>query len=130
MLISYPYLFILHILINYELTIKWDKEHSFTRVGSLKEWNPSEESGVYVIVYRKDKKNKPENYSILYVGQSDNFVIRDFENHHKRDCWLKYVDNDSGRLSVYLYLMPNSTEDERLEIESKVIEIRDPPCND
>ncbi len=111
------------------MTIKWDGEHSFTREGSLSNWDPPNRAGVYVIAYRKDPKKEPDTYSAIYVGESGNLDDRGFSNHHKKQCWLDHVNDNEGRLAVYLHLMPNSTVDERRKIESKVIEKRNPPCN-
>ena len=71
----------------------------------------------------------PNTYSPIYTGESGNLDDRGFSKHHKRDCWLKHVNNNEKRLAVYLHLMPGSTADERRKIESKIIEIKDPSCN-
>ncbi len=112
------------------MTVKWDDVHQFTRAGSLASWNPPKKAAVYVIAYREDPKENPTTYSIIYVGESGNLDNRGFSNHHKKQCWLDHVDNDEGRLAVYLHLMPNSTEEERKKIESNVKAKRNPPCSD
>lgn len=111
------------------MSIKWDDTHNFTREGSLSNWDPPNRAAVYVIAYRKDPKGESDTYSAIYVGESGNLDDRGFSNHHKKQCWLDHVNDNEGRLAVYLHLMPNSTVDERRKIESKVIEKRNPPCN-
>ena len=120
----------MHLIIIYELSITWDKVHKFTKQGNLSEWDPPENAGVYVIAYREDPKKQPNTYTPIYVGESEDFEDRGFSNHHKRECWLKHVNNNEKRLAVYLYVMPNSTAEERRKIESEVIRIRNPTCND
>jgi len=111
------------------MSIKWDKVHEFTRKGNLAEWNPPNDAGVYVIAYREDSKTQPNTYTAIYVGESENFDDRGFSSHHKRECWLKHVNNNEKLLAVYLHVMPNSTAEERRIIESEVIKIKDPSCN-
>jgi len=119
-----------HLTILYDLSIKWDEVHKFTKEGSLSEWDPPKNSGVYVIAYREDPTAQSTTYTPIYVGESENFDDRGFSSHHKRECWLKLVNNNEKRLAVYLYAMPNSTAEERRKIEDEVKKIRSPSCND
>jgi len=111
------------------LTIKWDGIHEFTKEGSLLNWVPPKKAGVYVIAYREDPKEKPNVYTPIYVGESGNLDDRGFTTHHKKQCWLDHVNDDEGRLAVYLHLMPESSADERSQIESAIIGKKTPPCN-
>lgn len=72
---------------------------------------------VYVIVQVTSYGRK-----IIYVGQTDNINER-LLNHHKKDCWRRYVKNNS------LYIYKENSLNSRLLIESLIIRQYNPPCN-
>ena len=49
----------LYLTILFDLTIKWDEVHEFTKEGSLASWEPTENAGVYVIAYRENPSWDP-----------------------------------------------------------------------
>lgn len=59
---------------------------------------------------------------VIYVGQTEDINQRLF-NHHKKDCWRKYVKSNS------LYIFKENNQNSRLLIESLIIQQYNPPCN-
>lgn len=59
---------------------------------------------------------------IIYVGQTDNINQR-FSNHQKKDCWRKHVKSNA------LYVYKEDNQNNRLLIESLIIQQYNPPCN-
>lgn len=73
---------------------------------------------IYLIV-----QNTPQTGSkIIYVGITDDINQR-MENHHKMDCWRKYVTSHS------LYILRQNSNSERILIESLITQQYNPPCN-
>ena len=70
---------------------------------------------VYAIVY---------NGSFIYVGETGNIRQR-FSNHHKKDCWKKYAPDQYS-----VYVLHETREQRRLEIEKKIKDYFSPVCND
>jgi hypothetical protein len=91
----------------------------------LSDWQPPSRAAVYgIVMKRANGKNR-----IIYIGQSGNLSDRGFyRNHHAYPCWL-HESGDLSNLYIAYHLMPDSSEEERTEIESDLIEKRDPVCN-
>lgn len=81
----------------------------------------SEISAVYVVT-KRSKSGDTYSHSIVYIGQTDNLKKR-FENHHKQDC---FDEQGANTLCVH----QESSEKQRLAIESDLIEAKNPRCND
>lgn len=97
---------------------------------AMDDWTPPNRAGVYVISMRADAVNKPSNYTIVYVGESGNMADRGFfRAHHKFGCWLKEAGSTKN-VFISCYLMPQSTEEARKSVETKLINIYRPRCND
>ena len=64
---------------------------------------------------RPDPKNKPNIFRPLYFDELSNLSERDFiKDHHKYECFIKHVGSE-GNLYIAVYLMPESSKDERRE---------------
>jgi len=95
-------------------------ELDFSNPTKLISFSPPEEAGLYVILVPEFQDTgfpaKP-----IYFGQTENYAERGFlSSHIKRDCWIKEAIKEEY-LSISIYPMPDSTEEERMEIESKLI---------
>jgi hypothetical protein len=90
-------------------------------------WNPPYKAGIYAIL-KYDSSCNPKPYRVLYFGQSGNMSERGFSSHHARSCWIRNAGSED-KLYIATYLIPNSTEPERLKVESKLIEDYQPVCN-
>lgn len=94
----------------------------------LNNWDPPFRAGLYAILI-PDQAIQPKPFSVVYFGESGNMSERGFSSHHKRSCWLTRAGNENN-LWIATYLMPNSIEQERTTIESRLISKYRPPCND
>jgi len=79
---------------------------------------------------KQDPIYRPNSYRILYFGESSNLSERGFyRTHQKYRCWLEHAGSESN-LYIGIYLMPDSTEQERRKVEAGLFEQYKPPCND
>lgn len=93
----------------------------FTGPHYLKYCNMPSKAGIYAIMIETGSKQ----YTIVYIGETSDFSDRVTLSHHKYDCW-----NNAGRdIHFGLYEMPNSTSEERLQLEQKLISTMKPFCN-
>ena len=73
-------------------------------------------------VYLISKRNHiNRNHDFIYIWETGDLSTR-FDNHHRQSCFDK---NWYNCISVYT----ENNEDERLEIETDLIDKYDPPCN-
>ncbi len=87
-------------------------------------------SGVYAIMVITGQENGKSLYQLIYVGQTHDFAERLTENHHKYDCFKKQAKKHESEIYRGLYFMTDSSEEERIEVESKLIQKRNLICND
>lgn len=96
----------------------------------LKEWNPLTFPAIYAVLMRPEPKDKPDEYFILYLCESEEFSkLESGLDHLKYKCWF----NEAGfRSNIYIsaHLMPNSTPDERQKLINAFISFYKPVCND
>jgi len=91
-------------------------------------WSPLYRAGLYAILVF-DITISPKPYRVIYFGESSNLSERGFlTSHHKYSCWVREAGS-SGNLYISVYLMPNSTADQRRAIEQKLIAMYKPICN-
>jgi hypothetical protein len=68
-------------------------------------------------------------YRIIYFGESENLSQRGFlAGHHQYECFLKQAGSENN-LYIGTYEMPNSTQDDRRNVEQSLIRQYDPVCN-
>jgi hypothetical protein len=95
----------------------------------LSDWEPPYGAGIYAIcATRAVQTILGPNYKLVYIGQSGNMSERGFTSHHRRKDWVSEAGGED-KLLIATYLMPNSTEDERLTVEQELIKAYKPPCN-
>jgi len=111
-----------------KLNMIFDK-YEFSEPFKITKWEPSESRGLYVILVPDlDVEGLP--LRPIYFGQSENFAERGFlKSHHKHEDWIKEA-REIDNLFIAIYPMPESTEEERQAIESKLINQYHPVCND
>ena len=84
---------------------------------------------MYAIMIKPDPINRPRLYRIIYFGETSNLSDRGFwRSHHKYQCFIEQAGSGSN-LYIGIYRMPNSTEDQRREVEQRLIDKYDPICN-
>ena len=76
---------------------------------------------VYYVSKRTVKADGGGEHSKIYIGQTSDMSER-FDNHHKADCFNRYGANC---LSTHR----EDNEENRLSIESDLLEAYNPPCN-
>lgn len=101
--------------------------YAFSEPILLINWEPPYKAGIYAIL-KYASSCKPKPYRSLYFGQSSNMSERGFSNHHARDCWIRNAGGEN-QLYIATYLMPNSTDQERIKVEAKLIADYQPVCN-
>ena len=95
----------------------------------LSDWKPPYGAGIYgIYATRAVQTILGPIYKLIYVGQSGNMSERSFTSHHKRNDWVSEAGGED-QLLIATHLMPDSTEDERLAVEQKLIKAYKPPCN-
>lgn len=96
----------------------------------ITEWDPPYRAAMYAIMMRPDPINKPDTYHILYFGESSNLSERGFyRSHHKYQCWLEKAGSESN-IYIGIYAMPSSTQEQRTEVEQRLVAQYKPACND
>lgn len=81
-------------------------------------------SGIYVIL-RPSEPDSGEN-PILYIGQAGSLLDRVHKGHEKAACWKRH----SAEFCRAFHRTPEKSKAEREVIESELIELYKPPCND
>jgi len=103
-------------------------EYEFSEPVKITEWEPPESRGLYAIL-KPDLSSSPLPLKPIYFGQTKNFAERGFiKSHEKYPCWVKEVPEEKY-ISIAIYPMPGSTEEERTAIEAELIKEYDPVCN-
>lgn len=111
------------------MSIRWG-DISFDGPYPINRWEPPYRAAIYAIMMKPDPVNKSATYRILYFGESGNLSERGFfRSHHKYECWIKNAGSENN-LYIGTYLMPDSTQDERKEIEGRLISQYTPVCNE
>jgi len=90
----------------------------------LTDWGGPEEAAVYSILYKQ-----ANNWNVVYVGETSNLDQKSISSHPKRECWINRAGSESN-LFIAIYLMPDSTQRERLVVAGKIKFENEPPCND
>ena len=104
-------------------------EHEFSEPTQIAKWEPSESAGLYVIL-KPDLYSSPLPLKPIYFGQTGNYAERGFiKSHEKYKDWIREVVEEEN-IFIAIYPMLGSTEEERKAIESKLINMYHPVCND
>ena len=110
------------------MNMTFDK-YEFSEPTQIAKWEPPESAGLYVIL-KPDLYSSPVPLKPIYFGQTGNFAERGFiKSHKKYPDWIEEA-REIDNLFIAIYLMPDSTEEERKAIESKLINMYHPVCND
>ncbi|MFC1558557.1 anti-sigma factor family protein [candidate division KSB1 bacterium] len=119
-----------------------EKEHSLVRLDDSSiymkylegihrydEWKPSGETGIFVILHRKDPANDPYTYNIEFIGESEKILYnRTFlENQSISDLVSRTGSKDN--IYIGIYPMPDSSPSERRRIAGALIKKYKPHFN-
>jgi len=102
------------------MTIRW-RNIDFDGPYPITQWDPPRQAAVYTIMYKTDPVNKPDDYGLIYAGESGDLSDRGFyKSHHKYNCWLQYARFE-GNIYIGIFQMPGSTPQERKLVEAALI---------
>lgn len=93
-------------------------------------WTAPPRAGVYAIVYKPDRVAKPEEYGVIYVGQSEDLSAERFPfDHPVAASWLKRVDGNRFSLYICTYEAPGAQRPHREQIVRELVAVYRPGCN-
>ncbi len=115
-------------------TLEWDPEHIFFRAFEgpfrLDSWEAPKQSGVYAVMHKKDPENGPGIFIIDYCGQGrDLSLYRGYPWIHHRMKRLISRTGSSENVYIAVFLMPDSSIQERRQIEKALLRTFDPYFN-
>jgi len=80
-------------------------------------------SGLYLFTNRHKDERGVFKHSYIYLGETGDYFTR-YDNHHKEKCIVTHNSNCIG-----FYSMPNSSEEERIDLEDDLLAAYFFPCN-
>jgi hypothetical protein len=114
--------------------LEWDPEHIFFKAFDgpyrLDSWEAPQQSGVYAVLHRTTSEEGHIAYVIDYCGQGRNL------SSYKGYPWIQHrikrlVAHTGSKENVYIavFLMPDSSRQERRQIEEALVETFNPYFN-
>lgn len=80
--------------------------------------------GLYVFAYRYSKPNDARYwYNLKYIGETEDFSKRDYNNHHKKS------EIEGENANSWGYCITTIDAASRKELEEDLIKVYNPPCN-
>lgn len=112
----------------------WDPEHVFFKAFEgphrLDSWEAPEESGVYAVMHKMDSEQGPSTFIFDYCGQGRNLSLyQGYPWIHHR---IKRLIAQTGTLDnvyVAVFVMPDSSKQERRQIEQALVKTFNPFFN-
>jgi len=77
--------------------------------------------GVYMVTQRNQSPNGGYSHPVIYIGETGDLSER-FHSHHKASC---FSSNNANCICV----LREDNEQNRLDIESDLLDNHSPPCN-
>ena len=91
--------------------------HIFSDPVPVATWMPPYQAGIYAILI-PDSSAKPLPFRVIYFSESGNLSDRAFlRGHHRYLDWLQ-ISGSEYNLYIAIHLMPDSTKEERSEVEA------------
>ena len=103
--------------------------YSFEGPRSLPGWTPPAVPAVYAVL-AKSNPERPQEFSVIYVGHSDDLTQEGFPLRHPRSqAWVKRA---GGKFNLHVCWLevPGGTRAHREQIARELIAIYDPSCNE
>lgn len=92
-------------------------------------WTAPEKAAVYAILCRNDPEGKPNDYSVIYVGHSDDLSQERFPLRHRHaSAWTKRAGS-KWNLHICTYEVPGGMRSHRDQIAQELIAVYKPSCN-
>lgn len=101
----------------------------FVSEGNLREWVPQVQPGVFAITYKQDPVGRPKAHTILYFGQSNDLVTQAPAIKRDAENWWSRRGGAPEELYVFVLPMPDSSNDERSDVQARLIAEYDPVAN-
>ncbi len=96
---------------------------------ALAGWTPPAAPAVYAVMARNNIEGKPLEYSVIYVGHSDDMSTEGFPFRHPRSAaWIARAGNKFN-LHICYYEVPGGLPSHREQICQELMAIYDPSCN-
>ena len=93
-------------------------------------WNPPAIAGVYAIMTRNNPEGKPQQYSVIYVGHSDDLTKVGFpQKHPSYQSWVKRAEDKFILYICYLEVI-GGTAAHRQQITEELLSVYHPSCNE
>ena len=93
-------------------------------------WMPPARPAVYAIISRNDATNKPQEFSVIFVGHSDDLSKSGFPfKHPAAQSWIKRAGNKFN-LHIAYYEAPGAMASHREQICRELMAVYQPSCND
>ena len=90
---------------------------------------PPERPAVYAIITRNDPTNKPQEFSVIFVGHSDDMSKSGFPfKHPAAQSWIKRAGNKFN-LHIAYYEAPGALPSHREQICRELMAVYQPSCN-
>jgi hypothetical protein len=97
---------------------------------ALAGWTPPQIAAVYAIMCLNDPENKPHEFSIIYVDQSDDLRSVGFPFKHPRSPkWIARAGNKYN-LHICWYEILGGTARHREQVVGELLAVYQPSCND
>lgn len=102
--------------------------YAFEGPRALAGWTPPKQPAVYAVL-AKSNPQRPQEFSVIYVGHSDDLSTEGFPFKHPRcSAW---VNRAEGKFNLHVCWLdvPGGTRSHREQIARELIAIYDPSCN-
>ena len=92
-------------------------------------WTPPPRPAVFAILTRDDAEKKPQQFSVIYVGHSEDLSAERFPFRHAQAAsWTKRAGS-KWNLHICIYEVPGGLPSHREQIAQELISIYTPTCN-
>lgn len=96
----------------------------------LSGWTAPKVPAVYAILSRNDIEGKPQDYSVIFVGHSEDLTTVGFPFKHRRSpAWIARA-GDKYNLHVAYYEIPGGLPKHRQLVCEELLAIYAPSCNE
>ena len=96
---------------------------------ALAGWTAPAVPAVFAILCRNDAERKPQQFSVIYIGQSDDLSGDRFPFRHRHaPAWIKRAGS-KWNLHIAVYEVPGGLKSHREQIAAELISIYHPTCN-